>query len=350
MVKKLIITLSLIFTTLLTGCNRKIPVAPSSDGNLDPTPEEDSSLSAVISGYVWLDENEDNLRDENESPIENARVELILASAKRDVYVATLTTSDGAYSINAESGKEYLLRFVPPDQFKDHLFVRKDEGWEHVDSDVNENGETEPFSVTSATPIELSAGLSPVAVFDPATYALEDPINDCRVPGQQDEQACEGDLRGCEASYDPDEGLVKFVCTLGDVTDYTQFDFYVTLDLDDDPATGKDDGQVEGIDAELYLNSLEPRIQINRYDPNGNYIRGDVISPEEAQPVFGADGEEKIGIQIDQAQAQVRELLEQNPKASFALVTYPPSGGQLRDETQSLAADWDWEAYWKIDF
>jgi hypothetical protein len=323
----------------LAACNRGTTTSNNIDQGL-PTHE-------LIDGYVWDDSDGDGVFSEAEVGISNYGVVIISfdAEGKEQEFDPDLDVTDtdefGYFEFERRIGTIFRLNFSPTNANIDREdyqgFTKRDVGSESTDSDVDEDGLTDTYTLSEGFFPTLSAGLLPAEAPDTGTsVSINDPTDDCVAEGQEEKQACEGDIHSCQVAYDPDTGHYSFTCTLGQVTDYSQFDFYVTLNLDGDASRGKTEGQAAGVDAELYLNSQETRIQINRYDAAGNYLRGDVLDPEIVVPILGTDEEHKIGINFSRLVGEVSKLFENETQVSFVLVTYPPSGGQFFDDTAIL--------------
>lgn len=96
-------------------------------------------------GYVWMDENNDGIRDEEEPGVSGIKV-VLLTSDKNEVD-STFTDEAGFYIFNTFESGQYFIRFSIPEEFNFTLPLQS--AGTDVDSDVIdfETGETVLFDV-----------------------------------------------------------------------------------------------------------------------------------------------------------------------------------------------------------
>lgn len=343
--KNKIFLVSLAIPLILTGCN-------AGEGGAE-VEESKQSQFETVEGFVWEDANGDGINADDENPIQDFEIEALYYDDAGELIASdsdeNTTFSDelGWFEFTFLIGQKFRLKFIAPDTLDEEVgykgFTKRDVGSEKTDSDVDVTGQTDIFTVTEGFFPTLSAGLLPGdPPLEPSPVTVEDPRDDCVLRNKDEKQVCAGDIHRCDVTFDPDAGRYEFTCILGPVTDYSELDFYVVVDVDGDPTTGKSEGQATGVDADLYLNSLEDSIQLNRYDPMGNYIRGDVFESDKASAVFGPeapDGEGSIGIALERAEETILELFGEQSQLGFVVVTYQPSGIQLLDHTDVVLSD-----------
>ena len=121
-----------------------------------------SSLN--IGNYVWFDENQDGIQDENEAPVEGVTVTLIspgpdgLFHTDDDVIVDTqVTDENGEYLFNNVEPGEYCIEFISSTLPEGAEFTQANQGGnDELDSDADEFGKTDPFTVTPGQDDDLS--------------------------------------------------------------------------------------------------------------------------------------------------------------------------------------------------
>ena len=110
----------------------------------------------ALSGVVWMDENEDGIRQEDESLLAGVEIQLFNSD---DELIATVTTdANGAYNIADLDSGDYYLQFV----MSDGEFVAANQGDDDsVDSDVEdlETGNTATFTFVQGELQRFDAGV-----------------------------------------------------------------------------------------------------------------------------------------------------------------------------------------------
>ncbi|WP_167546990.1 SdrD B-like domain-containing protein [Stieleria maiorica] len=128
----------------------------------------------IIDDHVWLDANENGLRDSGEPGVEGAVVELFesvdgIVGNDDDISVnLSITDSQGQYQIaGLENGKNYYVHFRAPTGY---VFSTQGVGNDDtIDSDVDQKGTTPLFLHTGGlSPSDVDAGL----VGGPAAYGF----------------------------------------------------------------------------------------------------------------------------------------------------------------------------------
>lgn len=334
--KRIPFAMILPFTLLLVACDVGNPASP--DDPLEQGSTKNVNLSAKIQGFVWLDENFDGIWDEGEPRVPNASVELVEGSEDDPFGVSTITNQDGTYSYLAEVGKDYFLVFKLPDEYELMAFTRQGAGEDKLDSDVNARGETEWFTLTEDFSRVLSAG---AIVVDPkptpVSRIIEDDVDDCRKPGQDETQPCPADIKSCSVEAASEGTGLRYICHVDLILEESEFDFYVTLNSDGDGATGKNEGLREGVDFELFGNGLEGQVYLNHYAADGQFIKSDLLQSTVASLTFAQDEIEGDIIQLDLTSVAALELpLDEKSAISFVVLHFPPDGAQLYDETPQM--------------
>jgi hypothetical protein len=122
---------------------------PQTFGILDQIP-------GSISNFVWKDINGNGLQDDEEPAISGVNVHLL--SNFGEEINSTVTDDEGFYVFDSVMTGEYALKFEEPEGL---LFTLMDQGADdHLDSDVDEVGHTEPFSLAPGEHIDnLDAGM-----------------------------------------------------------------------------------------------------------------------------------------------------------------------------------------------
>lgn len=116
--------------------------------------EEESTDTASISGFVWIDGNTNGLQDESEAPLPDVSVDLM--DSDNNLVSDTATGPDGLYSFEeVPVAQEYHLIFTPSSEYLGTLMDEGDD--DAIDSDADpDTGETEPFELTDN--VDLDAG------------------------------------------------------------------------------------------------------------------------------------------------------------------------------------------------
>lgn len=118
---------------------------------------ESQEPAASISDYVWHDEDQDGLQDDEESGVEAAQITLFDADGEQ--LAQTSTDSNGFYEFaELTPGEEYSLHFDPPESY---LLTLQDEGDDDsVDSDPDpETGMTANFVLPAEGTADMDAGV-----------------------------------------------------------------------------------------------------------------------------------------------------------------------------------------------
>lgn len=132
-------------------------------GNCDVRREPFTQTNLILGNQVWLDLNENNIRDAWERGVGGVCVNLYGASGA--LLQQTTTDSNGYYGFNVDAGK-YLVAFFKPPEME---FDQKDVGEEETDSDVDPaTGYTDAVDVTSSL-LHVDAGLIPLTIPPPTS-------------------------------------------------------------------------------------------------------------------------------------------------------------------------------------
>ncbi|MGD8454756.1 MAG: SdrD B-like domain-containing protein [Anaerolineales bacterium] len=109
-----------------------------------------------IGDLVWKDENWNGLQDEGEAGV--AGVEVHLLSDDGEEIGSTITDEEGAYSFEGVEAGDYALKV---DESEAYILTMMDQGSnEQTDSDVDDGGYTETFSLASDEEIDdLDVGM-----------------------------------------------------------------------------------------------------------------------------------------------------------------------------------------------
>ncbi len=108
----------------------------------------------ILGNRVWLDANQNNVRDDWERGVGGVCVNLY--DADHNLLQQTSTDSNGYYGFNVGAGK-YFVAFEKPNGME---FVRKDIGDEEQDSDADQmSGWSDALDVTASL-LDLDAGLT----------------------------------------------------------------------------------------------------------------------------------------------------------------------------------------------
>ena len=94
------------------------------------------SSQRLVMGTVWNDTNQDGLRTENESLLQNVKIDLINNQLK--VVQSYVTNHAGMYCVSTPIKGTHYIQVLAPDN---HVFTQKNvPGFPDTDSDVDENG------------------------------------------------------------------------------------------------------------------------------------------------------------------------------------------------------------------
>ena len=124
--------------------------------NVDAGIEATVVMSESLAGVVWMDDNEDGIRQPEEILL--AGIEVNVYNASEELVVSTTTDSDGAYTFSDLASGDYVVQFV----IETGEFVAANQGDDDtVDSDVVdlENGNTASFTFESGTVQTFDAGV-----------------------------------------------------------------------------------------------------------------------------------------------------------------------------------------------
>ncbi len=128
--------------------------------SLDPG-EEDYDIDGgvfstmKIGSYVWHDRDEDGIRDVLETGVSG--VDIILFSESGELLAQTTSNGVGRYSFDDVAAGNYFVQFLLAEDF---TFTTKNSGSSEEDSDVNANGSTDVFTVTTGVDrLDIDAGL-----------------------------------------------------------------------------------------------------------------------------------------------------------------------------------------------
>ncbi|NND93935.1 MAG: hypothetical protein HKN45_03665, partial [Flavobacteriales bacterium] len=214
--------------------------------NIPPggNPDVDFGISGLpnVGDYVFFDTDRDGIQDPGEEGVEGVTVNLISAGPDGefhtldDVIVATeVTDADGLYLFEDVVPGLYCIEFLTTTLPADYVFTGEDQGGDdELDSDADEFGKTDPFTVVS---------------------------------GQDD-----------DLSYDA--GIFQPTASLGD---------YVFFDEDRDGVQDPGEGGVEGVTVELYICGEDTPIATTTTDENGFYIFEGLEPNTEYYVVFNGD-------------------------------------------------------------
>ncbi len=134
----------------------------TNDGN-STTPG--SGSGAHIGDYFWIDSNDDGIQDADEKPISGALVELLDKDGNpaKDINgnTSTHTDANGHYGFDVAPG-DYRIKFTIPKKYLDlqYIFTVKHNAAEDKDSDVSNDGITDPIHVENGDDIRtIDAGI-----------------------------------------------------------------------------------------------------------------------------------------------------------------------------------------------
>ncbi len=114
--------------------------------------------TSEVGDFVWLDDNQDGIQQEEELGVEGVRVELL--DKNQNILASTVTNSNGNYKFTNLPPGTYYVRFVPPPSYQlspYHSVLDRT-----LDSDANpQTGLTDPLSLISGlVNNDIDAGLS----------------------------------------------------------------------------------------------------------------------------------------------------------------------------------------------
>ncbi len=150
------------FMTLDSDANKITGMtAPISIMSGDNNPDIDAGYFqfATIGNFVWEDINGNGIQDGGEPGIDGVTVTLTGNDGfGNPVNLNVVTAGGGMYQfINIVPGT-YMLKFALPSV--NHFYTKQDAGGDNVDSDVNNTGDTAPFTVISDDNItNMDAGM-----------------------------------------------------------------------------------------------------------------------------------------------------------------------------------------------
>lgn len=134
-----------------------------------PNVDVDAGLFQVtsIGDLVWNDVNGNGIQDDGEPGLADVDVEATWAGPDGELFppddtgdnvvYSTTTDADGNYSFEDIPPGEYFVEFMAPG---DYVFTEQDAGDDTIDSDADDTGVTEPFTLESGTPnLDIDAGL-----------------------------------------------------------------------------------------------------------------------------------------------------------------------------------------------
>ena len=141
------------------GTNTKTDLQPPAGGTL--TTQIAELPYASISGYVWEDENNDGVWDDDEPAIPGATVYLLDADGNRIEGKSTTTNADGYYAFTSLETGTYGLEEILPDGYVNGKYVKGGGTIRDLDGNATDNS-TGTDSITGTTSfvkqIELTAG------------------------------------------------------------------------------------------------------------------------------------------------------------------------------------------------
>ena len=91
-------------------------------------------MSTIENSRVWIDNNANGIRENNESGLPNMKVELY--DIYGDLYSSTYTDENGEYNLTYLQAENYYLKFKIPDNYSSYTFTKKNQGDDTHDSDV----------------------------------------------------------------------------------------------------------------------------------------------------------------------------------------------------------------------
>lgn len=126
---------------------------------------DDSAPEASLTGWAWLDADEDGIQDEPER-VGVQGVVVLLRNPSDEMIDRTETDNDGAFDFGSIPLGEYIVEFQPAAQY---FISPQDQGEDDaIDSDADpETGVTDPFSLAErGSQIAIDVGLSSAPATD----------------------------------------------------------------------------------------------------------------------------------------------------------------------------------------
>lgn len=133
------------------------------------------AMAGTISGRVWNDTNNNGIRDAGETGRPGVLV-LVFDAASRQQRGIASTNNQGTYSVPNVPAGSYIVQLTNPGGV---WFVKKNQGTnDAVDSDVNELGFSDAFTVTATSTVTVDGGVSTRAqgCFTPVTLTATSPV------------------------------------------------------------------------------------------------------------------------------------------------------------------------------
>lgn len=173
-------------------------------GGIVTTVNGGAYLPASIGDEVWLDENENGLRDEGEDGVPN--IEVIIFRSFGIPFDTTMTDEEGFYEFENLKQGLYFIQFVIPQEF---TISPSDQGIDdNIDSDADDTGKTPLISLAHGADLEsVDCG-----IFS-STASLRSVVwNDINGDGMRQNQ--EARIPGIKVSlYDDLDNLIKSTVT-----------------------------------------------------------------------------------------------------------------------------------------
>jgi pimeloyl-ACP methyl ester carboxylesterase len=109
----------------------------------------------AIGDWVWLDAHPDGLQEDHETGVPGVTVKLYQSDGTG--VALTRTNKDGLFAFTHVYPGDYYLYFIPPAGYR---FTNQDAGSDdEIDSDADESGHTDVFTVGSGADLSIDAGL-----------------------------------------------------------------------------------------------------------------------------------------------------------------------------------------------
>ncbi len=122
-----------------------------------------------IGNYVWFDNNENCQQDFFESGVAFVPVELysagpdgLFCTADDVLEGSSSTDADGFYLFECVDEGTYYVQFHALAVQPDYEYTCQNEGDDAEDSDVNDEGKTDPFTVSGSDDMTIDAGINPI--------------------------------------------------------------------------------------------------------------------------------------------------------------------------------------------